>query len=168
MTNDEIITWDDVRDMLTRVKSGVSSCDFPLFLNKTIDVAGYYSMCSYDTLPYVNPSGLSPYYVVNGKATFSNMNDTDKEFVGMLAQWYREGLLDPGFASYNSHTDYEDKLTSNMVGMTLLSPGEIVGLANKTNDPDCEWVPIHKPLKTPDQTLHIGCELTRVFYGSSP
>jgi putative aldouronate transport system substrate-binding protein len=168
LTNDDIVTWDDVYELLVRFKTSVETCEFPITLINTIDMAGNYAFCSYDTLPYVNPNNLSPTYTVNGKVTFSHINTADRDFMTLLNQWCSEGLLDPNITSYTSTNDFMDKVTTSQTGMIRMSPGEVEQYEESTtNDSDAQWIPIHKPLKTPDQVLHLGCDMSRIFYGSS-
>jgi putative aldouronate transport system substrate-binding protein len=86
----------------------------------------------------------------------------------MLNQWFADGLIDPSWTSYDNNTMFTDKITTSQVGYVYMSPGEVSGYEMTTTDsPDCQWVPIHKPLLTPDQTVHVGGEKARIFYGSA-
>jgi putative aldouronate transport system substrate-binding protein len=165
LDNENIITWDDVHEMLTLFK--LNYCAFPFPLLTRIDMAGNYAFTSFDTLPYVSES-VGPMYVVDGKVTFSNMNDNDKELATLLNQWFEEGLIDPNWASYANNQSFVDKTVGNEVGYVYMSPGEVDGYERgNTNDPDARWDPIHKPLKTPDQVVHVGGEKARLWYGSA-
>jgi hypothetical protein len=80
LSNESIITWDDVHNMLTLFKTEVETCEFPFPMFSSIDMAGNYAFTSYDTLPYVSPFAVGPSYVVDGIVKFSHMNDNDKAF----------------------------------------------------------------------------------------
>jgi putative aldouronate transport system substrate-binding protein len=147
LSNEEIVTWEDVRNMLTLFKTNY--CEFPFPMFSTIDMAGNYAFTSYDTLPFINVAAVGPAYQIDGQVVFSHINDTDKEFMTMLNQWYTEGLIDPSWTSYGANTAFTDKTTTGQVGYVYMSPGEVDGYENSTtNDEDCAWVPIRKPLKT--------------------
>lgn len=166
LSNETIITWDDVHNMLTLMKQNY--CEFPLPLFKTIDMAGNYAFNSYDTLPYINPYGVGPQYVVDGEVKFAHMNENDKALMTRLNQWYSEKLIDPGWSGYDNNTTFTDKIVTSQVGYVYMSPGEVAGYEQTTTgDPDCEWVPIHKPLLDPNQTVHCGGDTTKFFYGSA-
>ncbi|NLO48427.1 MAG: hypothetical protein GX111_08940 [Clostridiales bacterium] len=166
LDNDDIITWDDVHNMLTLFKANY--CEFPFPMFSSIDMAGTYAFTSYDTLPAISTTAVGPAYQINGKVVFSHMNDTDREFMTMINQWYSDGLIDPSWSSYGNNTAFQDKTYSGQVGYVYMSPGEVDGYEKGTiNDPDCRWDPIHKPLKTPGQVVHVGGEKSRWFYGSA-
>ncbi len=167
LTNDDIRTYDQLHDYLLRVKSEIDTCEFPWPMFASIDMAGTYSFASMDTLPYVSDR-IFPTFVVDGKAKLANMNESDREFVGMIQQWYSEGLINPNWTSFTNNTSFQDLTTTGQVGYLYCSPGEVTGYeAQTTNDPNCSWVPLHKPLKTLDQTVHMGNKVSRVTYGSS-
>ena len=94
--------------MLTLMKQNY--CEHPLPLFSTIDMAGNYAFNSYDTLPYINPFGVGPQYVVDGQVRLANMNENDKALMTRLNQWYNEGLIDPGWAGYDNNTLFTDKI----------------------------------------------------------
>lgn len=165
LNNDEIITWDDLHNMLTLFKANY--CEFPFPMFSSIDMAGNYAFTSYDTLPAISTSAVGPVYQINGKVVFSHMNETDKAFMTMINQWYSEGLIDPSWTSYGANIDFQDKTNNGEVGYVYMSPGEVDGYEKASPDPDCQWVPIHKPLKTPGQVIHVGGETSRFFYGSA-
>jgi putative aldouronate transport system substrate-binding protein len=166
LSNENIITWDDVHNMLTLFKQNYAEFPFPMF--RSIDMAGNYAFNSYDTLPYINPYAVGPQYVVDGKVTFSHMNENDKALMTRLNQWYAEGLIDPGWSGYDNNTAFTDKIVTSQVGYVYMSPGEVAGYENSTaDDADAEWVPIHKPLLSADQVVHVGGEKARPFYGSA-
>lgn len=166
LSNETIITWDDVYNMLTLMKQNY--CEFPLPLFSTIDMAGNYAFNSYDTLPFINPYAVGPQYVVDGQVKLAHMNDNDKALMTRLNQWYTEGLIDPGWSGYDNNTMFTDKIVTSKVGYVYMSPGEVAGYEQSTtDDADCEWVPIHKPLLEPNQTVHCGGDTTKFFYGSA-
>jgi putative aldouronate transport system substrate-binding protein len=166
LSNDDIVTFDDMHDMLTLFKTNIETATFPWFMNATIDVMGAYYLTAFDTIPVVSPTDIPPAYVVDGKVTFPNMNQTDKEFITMISQWFSEGLIDP---EWNSNLDQINAKTfAGVTGAKFMAPGDVRGNElNTTNDPDVEWVPIHKPVRTPGQTIHLGGRPSRLVYGSA-
>lgn len=167
-TNDDIVTWDDLHEMLVGYKANVETCQFPFPLLNTLDMGGLYAFTSFDTLPYVDPFNIGPVYIIDGKVQHSHITERDREFITMINSWYNEGLIDPGWSNYSNNTNYTDKTVTGQVGYIYGSPGEVPSLeAAITNDGDASFVPIKKPLKEPGQTIHLGGEVARISYGSS-
>lgn len=162
-TNDEIVTLDDLHEMLTYFKANF--CEFPFPMLSVIDMAGCYFFTCFDTLPAVG--GVGPVYQIDGKVQFANSTERDKEFMTMINQWFNEQLIDPDWSSYTSNQSYLNKTITDQVGMVFMSPGEVTGYEQASPDPDCRWDPLHKPLKYPGQVIHLGGETSRVSYGSS-
>lgn len=163
-TNDDIVTIENLHEMLTYFKANF--CEYPLPLFGVIDMAGCYFFTCYDTLPAVG--GVGPVYQINGEVQFANSTERDKELMITLNQWFTEKLIDPDWTSFTSNQSYANKTVTGQVGMVFMSPGEVTGYEQATtNDEDCTWVPLHKPLKYPGQVIHLGGETARVSYGSS-
>ena len=67
LTTDDIVTFDDFYDVLTRFKTEIDSCNFPWAMLNVIDMSGNYTLNAFDTLPYVSPYGIGPVFAVDGR-----------------------------------------------------------------------------------------------------
>ena len=167
LTNDDIVTYDDLHDMLVGFKTNIGTCTFPWPIFNTLDMAGNATFLAFDTVPSVSPYAVGPVYVVDGEVKLAHMNEGDLAFMTMLNQWYSEGLIHPDWASYDNNTKFTDLIISDQVGYVYMSPGEVSSYETQSSDPDVEWVPIHRPLLEEGQVLHVGGQMTRVSYGSA-
>jgi putative aldouronate transport system substrate-binding protein len=176
LSNDDIVTWDDLHEMLTLFQLNQDTCEEPMGINITIDSPEDFAFTSFDTYPYIDYDRLGPAYVVNGKVRFACMNENDREFATMLHQWYEEKLLNreliersDSFRTYGfSFSEFNDYLIENgRLGYARMAPHQAMIYEQETPDAYCRWVPIRKPLRTEGQTLHLGGRKNRVLYGAA-
>ncbi len=57
-------------------------------------------------------------YILNGQVQFGPLTNEYKEFITTLSQWYKEGLLDPDFASVDK-TTVQAKFSTGEAGVSL-------------------------------------------------
>lgn len=73
----------------------------------------------YLSAPLSSPFNTTyPYYVVDGKVSYGPLSEGYKEYVGTLAQWYAEGLLDPDLATVDKST-VQSKFANSEIGVVL-------------------------------------------------
>lgn len=166
LCNDDIVTYDDLHDMLTAIKVNIDTCDFPWSMHSTIDVANYSTFTAYDTLPAVSTSSLGPMYTINGEVFFAHVTERDKKFMTMLNQWYNEGLVDPNWMAYQSTSDIREKATTNKVGYMMMNISEVTDYETGSVDPNTRWDPILRPVLYEGQTFHLGGQTNRLGYGT--
>lgn len=167
LSNDEILTWDDLYNMMTLFKTQIEGCTYPWPMFSSMDSAGNYAFTAYDTLPALNPYGVQPFIVVDGEVRMAQMNEADKAQLQKFNEFYAAGLIDPNWTAYSNNTSFTAKTTGGEVGYVYMSPGEITDYENTSIDPDATWVPIHKPLVTKGQTIHCGGAVAHWTYGST-
>lgn len=98
------------------------------------------------------------FYLQNGKVTYAPLNEGYREYITMLAQWYKEGLVDPDFASVVTFDDGVAMVTSGQCAYSADHSG-ILGMYNsvgKTLDPDFNFVVCPLPTKTAGEKVHLG------------
>jgi putative aldouronate transport system substrate-binding protein len=163
-TNADIKTFDDIQEMLLFFKIE-KRIDTPTVLTQTIDPL--YEWVAFDTYPCCN--GINTQYVVDGKVKLSNVGDNDRELMTMISTWYSEGLIDPNWSSYTSIPDFDEKLDTGELGyLTGSRPTTMQG--HNMAIPAGEkygWVGIAKPVRTEGQTLHMGFQVNRIYWGSA-
>lgn len=57
-------------------------------------------------------------YIIDGKVQFGPLTEEYREFITTLSQWYREGLLDPDFASVDKST-VQAKFSNGEAGVSI-------------------------------------------------
>jgi putative aldouronate transport system substrate-binding protein len=86
------------------------------------------------------------FYEKDGKLIPQATRPEAKEALTVLAQWYKEGLIDPEFAS-QKNTVFDEKMVSNRFGVATYwwnweAQREV---AMKVNDPNVELIRIAPP-----------------------
>ena len=164
MSVDDIVTFDDLYDVLMAVKTQIPSCEYPFALPNCIEQLGVYDFSpSYDTQCYVSADRLAPNFLVDGKVTFSHMNDSDREFLRELHRFFDAGLITPDWAAYSSANDYRPLADEGEVFYYFQTCADTVSAKYTNVDPDCEWVYVNNILRTEDQKLRVGSDVTRLL-----
>ncbi len=164
MKNTEITTFDELHDMLTYFKVELG-CETPMTYMSTLELPGAYEFVGYDT--YAACSGISTHYVTDGKVYLSNTRDNDKALMTMLSTWYAEGLVDPNWSGYASLQDYDAKLDTGEMGYTSCVRPTAMASHNIYLPEGYTWEAIPKPVLTEGQTLHMGFNVARIYWGSA-
>ncbi|WP_282942677.1 extracellular solute-binding protein [Paenibacillus sp. RC67] len=116
-------TIDDWHTVLTAIKktdlNGNGKADeIPLLIGKG-DMTG--------AIPFLGSYGVNyDYYQVGGKVMFGPTQPEYKQFLITMNQWYKEGLLDPDFATTDSKLK-DAKITGNQLFATTMSTGSGIG-----------------------------------------
>ncbi len=165
LSNTDIVTWDDWFNALSLIKSQVEICQYPWPLTNFID--GDWTSNSYDTRVSISQTALPAYYVKDGQVYFSDLSSNDLAYMQKMNEFYNAGIIDPNWASYTNSYAFQDKYLAGETALMDMAESE-PGPANAANaDPNCNWVPINKPLLTEDQVLHLGSTKTRMGYGNT-
>ncbi|NLL38965.1 MAG: hypothetical protein GX254_05220 [Clostridiales bacterium] len=150
---ESIITYDHIHDMLTEFKVNLGSTG-PMGLTAIVEIASGSFASGYNTAATLNESGLPAIRVVDGVPHFTLTHEDDRQLMQLLSNWFAEGLIDPNWSSYNYTTDMSAALTNNIIGYMSFNPSELKDLELTTDDPDCEWVALTRPLLYEGQDLH--------------
>lgn len=82
------------------------------------------------------------FYIRDGKVQYGVLDEGYKAFVQQMADWYKDGLLDPDFATIDKST-VKAKWANSEVGAVLMHAGDIENgiIANEGKDFECDTVP---------------------------
>jgi putative aldouronate transport system substrate-binding protein len=99
----------------------------------------------------------------DGKAEFGPILPGYKEFLTLMNSWYKDGILDPDFATRTQET-YNAQISSNKVGAFGMAYGDLDQLlANgKKADPNFTLTPVLQPTAVDGQTIHLHQNNARV------
>lgn len=86
-------TLDEWHDTLVAFKEQ-KGADAPLMIGNTGPVANGAFLTAFGILP--------TYYQVNGEVKYGPAQPEYKEYIELMAQWYKEGLVDPNFMTNNA------------------------------------------------------------------
>lgn len=130
----------------------------PFTLNKSYplsfaDFAGAYGVAGMSTI-----ANASSFYIDNGKVKFGPTQPEFKQYLTTMQKWYKEGLIDPDFASNDSKT-MDAKVTSGKAGAFYGFIGGSIGTytpALQKTDPKAKLAAVQYPvLKKGDEPKFV-------------
>lgn len=91
-----------------------------------------------------------------GTVEYGSIGDGYKAFLEQMHIWYRDGLIDPDFAT-RTFEDYNACVAKGDFGAFGLSYAELgqQKLTGTTLDPDWKVVPVSQPVRENGQTIHL-------------
>lgn len=111
-------TIDEMHDVLVAFKEKYN-CKSPL----TFEARWLFQQGSAN--PLSNPWNTTyQEYILDGKVQFGPLTEEYREFIATLAQWYKEGLLDPDFASVDKST-VQAKFSNGEAGVSIQQSSNI-------------------------------------------
>ena len=144
------VTIDDWYEMLTKFKNtdlnGNGAGDVtPLILDRAWE--NYYYNFADAWGIELNPN--NDYWLTrNGKVEYAPLLPETKEFIGTMAKWYSEGLIDKDFVTREDTNNYH--IYNNKAGATVYWTGYVVALNYDDNvlknDPDTRWKVVNPPV----------------------
>ncbi len=165
-TTDDIVTWDDMYEVFTLMKSTFETCAEPWAMLQYIEMAGSYTLNAFDTLAYVSAEAIPSVFQIDGKVQFANYNQSDFELMTMLNKFWNADLINKNWAGCTTNKDFvgihEGKFA--YFANSATGPYEIY---DTTGDPDAYWLPLQKTLRYEGQVLHVGEARSRAAYGHS-
>lgn len=120
----------------------------PFTLNKSYplsfaDFAGAYGVAGMSTI-----ANASSFYVDGGKVKFGPTQPEFKQYLATMQKWYKEGLIDPDFASNDTKT-MDAKITSGKAGAFYGFIGGSIGTytpALQKTDPKAKLAAVQYPV----------------------
>ena len=157
MKTSELTTIDDYHDFLAAVK-GQGLCEYPMPLRYDTSITGSPFLAAMGGYmgPAAESSPQSFYYDDNDELVYSFITDTYKEYLTLMADWYKEGLIT------------RDLLNSDMLDSSAITSGSYAVFwqdcqfmsmwteAGKVDDPDYALAGISEPLVEEGQTVGFG------------
>ncbi len=157
MTNEDIVTMDDLHNLCMLFKTEIEGCTAPFLLFNTLDPHNVFP--AYDTLCHANISLVAPQYIKDGKVQFANSGPNDLKFMTMINQWWNDGLFQPEWMSSEGTGTpaIREMLSTGAMGIMGCIPSEAADFGGSNNtDPNAYWVPIRKPVLYDGQVFHLG------------
>jgi putative aldouronate transport system substrate-binding protein len=88
MKVEDLVTYDDWHEALTKLKDA-GLCEVPLYISKTGSMEYDEFLAGYGT--------AQDFIVIDGNVKYGPIEDGYGEYIDMLKQWYKEGLIDSDF-----------------------------------------------------------------------
>ncbi len=162
----DITTFDKIHDALLAFKSQLE-VQWPMEAYYTIEQSPGVNFSGYNTAIWVNPYGLPAVRRVNDQVQFTLTQQDDKDALTMLAQWYSEGLIDPGWPGYMSNDLMSDMISTDQTGLVTMNASQIPDYEALSANPDAKWVSLPRTLRYDGQKLMYGQELSYMTYGNT-
>lgn len=90
-------TFEELTDVMTAIQSELGVAN-PIYVNESVNFLAYgYGVQGFDMV-----SSSIPIYQVDGIVRCSFVEDSYKDYITMLAQWYQTGLMNPNFMEFSS------------------------------------------------------------------
>lgn len=105
-----------------------------------------------------NVCTTNAFYQQDGKVLYAPLTEGYKQYITMMAQWYKEGLIDPDFASVITFDDGVAMATNGDCAYSSDHSG-ILGMYNsvgQTINPDFEFVTAPIPVLNKGDKVHVG------------
>jgi putative aldouronate transport system substrate-binding protein len=83
----------------------------------------------------------------DNKVHYGTIDPKFREYLNTMAQWYKEGLIDPDFAAMQT-AQVQQKVTSGASGATVANVGSGIGTwtaSVRPSNPKYEWLPLAPP-----------------------
>ena len=114
----------------------------------------------YSASPVANSVGSFPYSWIkgkDGKTIYGSIAPETKTALGILAGWYKEGVLDKSFMTLKNIDEVTPYVNNNQCGMFFggwWTPWPLADQVKK--DPSIEWIPVLAPLNSQGKYLHTN------------
>ncbi len=166
LTWEDVVTYDDIHDMLVRMKNELE-VEWPMEFFQSLEMVPGYFASGYNTALFLNSQGMPYTRVVDGKIQYTSTTEDDKNLIERMAQWYKEGLIDPGWPSYLGNDDMMNYITTGETAYVSMTPSQINDYIVASEDPDTRWTSLTRPLLYEGQKLMYGQQLSYLTNGTS-
>lgn len=148
------VTYDDLHDVLTAFKTE-KGAEAPLLL-KHMGVEDDW-INGWDAVSF-NYTNDDAFMQIDGQALYSPITDGFKNYVGMMAQWFDEGLIwKDYFADTTTMNQFPDDMTTtDKAGAFFLQFDEQNSLKAKSGNDYYALVTGNRPVQYEGQQLHAG------------
>ena len=162
----DIVTWDDLEDVLQKIKVNIDTCDYPMWFHQAIEMSGYWQFTSFGSMTAIPTTAMPSVYLKDGEVQFGCTTQEDKALMEKLVSFYQQGLISPNWASFALPGDICENSYHGEVGYMYWGANTIRDGQKNNLDPNCIWVSTQKPLLQADQILHNGISTARTSTGN--
>lgn len=120
-------TIDDWTNMLTQFKTKMGASSPFLMSFASTGSSGSYDNGTLSGTALIGTYGIDyTYFIESGKVKYGPADPRYKDFLKLMAQWYKSGLIDPELAT-NSQKTFQAKAMSNKSGAFYCNTGSGIG-----------------------------------------
>ncbi len=140
------VTYDDWHDMLVAFKEK-KGCPAPMML--------YYTGFDPQNV-FCGGYGITEtFFMKDGQVKFGPLEPGYREYLAMLAQWYKEGLIDPDFATKQDFLPAQEYTTSDKTGAFYEQYLDLNMLKTRSGNPNYQLSAVSTPRVNVGDELHV-------------
>ena len=160
----DLNTWDDFYEALKGIKSAIDTVEFPMWMSSMIETNHYWQFNSFENVSVITTIALPIIYYRDGELVMGCTSEGDRQFAEYMSKLFGEKLVNPDWQTY-FFASFQAQTYANETFYQGISPN-YKDTNEKTDDPNCDWQPVHKPLVTADQVVHAGTVRSRTSTGN--
>ena len=165
MKSEDLKTWDDYVGAMRAVKSAIDTVEFPLWMSAMIETNNYWYFNSFENISVITTIAMPPVFFRDGELVMGCTSEGDKQFAEKISSLFAEKMVNPDWQGYYFAQAFQAHTLNNEVFWQ--GHGTTFEKVNKDcSDPNCNWVPVGKPLITADQVVHAGTIRSRTSTGN--
>ncbi len=158
----DLITYDDYHDLLTRFKVELGMTN-ALMLDSNGGMHNYFAAGFGVSGPSSDTNmNLQSYYVVDGEVLFGPTQEGYRDYLELMAQWYSEGLIGSDFIQMSDRTLSEAIILSDMCGVQVNRYINMNTFASRSDNPDFMMWPTRDPVQNEGDVTHLTEDYNRV------
>ncbi len=112
-----------------------------------------------------DPFLATSFFQVDGKVKFGLAEPGYKEFVGMLAKWYSEGLIYKDYMKNNFPWPDEQAVLTNKSGLFYMDQGLLTSYEKKSTTPGFKLTAVQDAVKQAGDVVHLGRDTSPIAGG---
>lgn len=159
MSAEDIVTYDDYHEMLTKFKTELGA-DSAILIGSSGVPDHNYLAAGYDVTVYseTDEGGTGsaiPFIQIDGVIKYSPIESGYLEYLTMMSQWYDEGLVFSDFMSQTFPTTMFDLVSTNRTGLFYPYSVMFEMIESMNDDPGFELVGIMDAVKEEGDVNHL-------------
>ncbi len=159
MAPEDIVTYEDYHEMLTRFKTELGA-DAAVLIGASGVPDHNYLAAGYDVTVYSETDeggtgSAMPFVQIDGTVKYSPLESGYLEYLTMMNQWYAEGLVYTDFMSQTFPTTMFDLVSSGRTGLFYPYSVMFEMVESMNDDPEFELVGIMDAVKHPGDVNHL-------------
>ncbi|MGI5936222.1 MAG: hypothetical protein ACOX7I_05435 [Oscillospiraceae bacterium] len=158
----EIDTYDEYHDVMLAMKTEYDMDSVLRLISSGVEMFGYLTYGYGINGELWSNENVLPLYHDNGVVKFGSMEDGFKEYLTMMNQWYKDGLISSDFVTITDRHMFDPDAAKGKYGVFYANIAHVANLYNMATDEGFELAPLKDATKNEGETLKFsGATYTR-------